>query len=271
MGRWSFGAVEVTRVADPDFELLLTQDAATAQALASRSWLSPDYVGADRSLRVGSSAVVVRTPSAILLVDPWLAFDDPARLAPRLAALRGAGIEPVEIDYVINTHVDGIGANVEADGSPTFPNARYLVPQPDLDALADGVHPDVPGGGRRERHPLLVLQDQGLVDGIKGDEHLLPGVHLEVAAGHSDGHIVVWITSGGEHAVITGHLFLHPAQIASPDAANGDLDPVVLAATRRRLLERCVELNALLLGPLFAAPGGGRVRPDGGSWKLVPA
>jgi glyoxylase-like metal-dependent hydrolase (beta-lactamase superfamily II) len=261
MGRWSFGAVEITRVADPDFELVLAQDDDTTQALASRAWLSPDYVTADRSLRVGSSAVVVRTPSAILLVDPWLAFDDPARLAPRLAALRGAGIEPVEIDFVINTHVDGLGANVEADGSPTFPNARYLVPQADLDALA----------GQPERHPLLVLQDQGRVDGIKGDEHLLPGVHIEAAEGHSEGHVVVWITSGGEHAVITGHLFLHPAQIAAPDAANGDLDPLALAATRRQLLERCVDLDALLLGPLFAAPGGGRVRPDGSSWKLIPA
>jgi glyoxylase-like metal-dependent hydrolase (beta-lactamase superfamily II) len=270
MGRWSFGAVEVTRVEDPGFELILPQDADTAAALAARPWLAPDYVTPDLALRVGSSAIVVRTPSAILLVDPWLAFDDPARLAPRLSALRGAGIEPVEIDFVINSHVDGIGANVEADGSPTFPNARYLVPQPDLDALADGIHPAQASGGR-ERHPLLVLQDHGLVDAIKGDDHLLPGIHIEEAPGHSAGHVVVWVSSGGEQAVITGHLFLHPAQIASPDTPNGDLDPQALAATRRDLLERCVAEDALLLGPLFAAPGGGRVRPDGATWRLVPA
>ena len=36
--------------------------------------------------------------------------------------------------------------------------------------------------------------------------------------------------------MVVGHLFLHPAQIVDPEAANGDLDPVALAETRRELL-----------------------------------
>jgi glyoxylase-like metal-dependent hydrolase (beta-lactamase superfamily II) len=250
------------RVADPGFELVLPQDEETAAALATRSWLAPDYVTADRSLRVGSSAIIVRTPSAVIVVDPWLAFDDPARLAPRLAALRSAGIDPDEVDLVINTHVDGIGANVQADGSPTFPNARYLLPEAELEDLRAGVHPDERG------LPFIRLDDDGRVDTVTGGEHVLPGVLLEDAPGHNRGHVVVWLTSGGEHAVITGHLFLHPAQIAAPETANGDLDPEALLRTRRALLQRCVEDDALLIGPLFAEPGGGRVRPDGDSWLL---
>jgi hypothetical protein len=83
--------------------------------------------------------------------------------------------------------------------------------------------------------------------------------------------VTVWVTSVGQQAVIIGHLFLHPAQIAAPDTANGDLDPEALAATRRRLLARCVEDDVLLIGPLFAAPGGGRIRPHGATWRLEPA
>jgi glyoxylase-like metal-dependent hydrolase (beta-lactamase superfamily II) len=206
----------------------------------------------------------VRTPSAVVVVDPWLAFDDPARLAPRLAALRAAGVDPEEVDLVVNTHVDGIGANVQADGSPTFPKARYLLPAAELEDLRSGTHPDERGLA------FLRLDDEGRVDAVHGGEQVLPGVHLEDAPGHNRGHVVVWLTSGGEQAVITGHLFLHPAQIAAPEVANGDLDPVALERTRRALLGRCVEAGALLIGPLFAAPGGGRVEADGDTWRIVP-
>jgi hypothetical protein len=71
--------------------------------------------------------------------------------------------------------------------------------------------------------------------------------------------------------VVVGHLFLHPAQIASPEVANGDLDPVLLAATRRALLARCAEASTLLVGPLFASPGAGSIQPAGDAWRLVPA
>ena len=80
---------------------------------------------------------------------------------------------------------------------------------------------------------------------------------------------VVWIEDGDASAVVVGHLFLHPAQIANPRIDNGDLDPGALEATRRALLGRCVDAGTPLVGPLFAAPGGGQVRPDGDTWRLV--
>ena len=264
MDRWARGTVEITRVPDPDFELLLPQDEKTSAELRRTRWLAPAWVTQDHSLRIGSSAILIRTSSAVVLVDPWLAFDDPARLAPRLAALRAAGVQPEDVDVVINTHVDGIGANVAADGSPTFPRAWYLVPVAELDDLRAGTHPDARGVD------LLGLAAAGIVEAVSGHEQVVPGVHLEEAPGHNRGHVVVWVSSGGEQAVIVGHLFLHPAQVASPETANGDLDPVALEATRRKLLSRCVDDDVVLIGPLFAAPGGGKVRPDGATWRLVP-
>ena len=104
-----------------------------------------------------------------------------------------------------------------------------------------------------------------------GDEEVAPGVHLADAPGHNPGHHVVWVGDGDARAVVVGHLFLHPAQIASPEVATGDLDPVLLEKTRRALLAQCVEDDALLVGPLFAAPGAGRVVPHGDTWRLAPA
>ena len=261
--RWTIGAIEVIRVADPGFELELAQDAATAAILKATPWLFPDVVTDEQALRIGSSAIVVRTPSATLVVDPFLAFDDPARLAPRMAALRAAGVDQDQVDIVVCSHIDGVGATVAADGSPSFSRARYLVPTAELEDARAGVHGE-------PAQALVALQDKGVVEAVEDFETVVPGIHLEDAPGHNRGQVVVWLDSGGSQAVIAGHLFLHPAQLANPDIDNGDLDPVVLAATRRALLARCVRGDVLLVGPLFAAPGGGMVREDGDSWRLEP-
>jgi glyoxylase-like metal-dependent hydrolase (beta-lactamase superfamily II) len=259
--RWTVGAVDVIRVADPGFELVLPQDPDTASLLAASAWLHPQFVTAEQALRVGSSAIAVRTPSATILIDPFLAFDDPARLAPRLAALRAAGVEPDDVDIVVNTHIDGIGANVLADGSPAFGAARYLIPAAEIEEAAGGLRGD-PGIA------LVALHKEGRAEAMIGGETLVPGVRLEDAPGHSQGHVVVWVESGGSQAVVTGHLFLHPAQLANPEVDNGDVDPPTLFRTRRTLLARCVRDDATLIGPLFAPPGGGKVRQDGTGWRL---
>jgi glyoxylase-like metal-dependent hydrolase (beta-lactamase superfamily II) len=260
---WSIGAIEITRVGDPGHELVLPSDEATVTALQQSPWLAPSYVTGDWSLTIGSSCTVVRTPDATVLVDPFLAFDDADRLGPRLQALRDAGVEAEGVDVVVNTHVDGIGANVLHDGSPAFPHARYLVPRAELDAMRAGTHPDTRAGA------LLALQDAGVVEASDAGTTVAEGLHLEDAPGHNPGMHVVWVRDGDEVAVVVGHLFLHPAQIASPQIDNGDLDPVALEATRRALLERCEADDAVLIGPLFALPGGGRVRPAGDTWMLV--
>jgi glyoxylase-like metal-dependent hydrolase (beta-lactamase superfamily II) len=259
---WTIGRFEVTRVDDPGFELVLPSDDATVATLQRSPWLAPHFVTDDWSLDVGSSCIAIRSAERTVLVDPFLAFDDANRLGPRLEALRDAGVEADDVDVVVNTHVDGIGINVLHDGSPTFPAARYLVPAAELAALRAGTHGDT------RADALLALQDDGIVEATEGHEELLPGLRLEDAPGHNPGMHVVWLDEGDDVAVVVGHLFLHPAQIANPSIDNGDIDPVVLEATRRGLLAACVERDALLIGPLFAAPGGGRVRPEGDSWRL---
>ena len=263
MTTWTVGSMEVTRVDDPGFELVLPSDEPTITALQRSRWLAPHFVTDDWSLNVGSSCIVVRTAEAVAIVDPFLAFDDADRLGPRLEALRDAGVDADDVDLVINSHVDGIGVNALLDGSPTFPSARYLVPRAELDAMRARTHTDTRG------HALLALQDGGIVEPTDGNETVLPGVRLEDAPGHNPGMHVVWLEDAAASAVVVGHLFLHPAQIANPSIDNGDLDPVVLEATRRSVLGRCVESDALLVGPLFAEPGGGHVRPDGDTWRLV--
>ena len=258
------GDIEVTRVDDPGFELVLPSDEPTAATLKRSPWLQPAFVTDDWALRVGSSATVIRSSGTVVLVDPFLAFDDPERTGPRHQALREAGVEAEDVDVVVNTHLDGLGVNLLQDGSPTFARARYLVPAAEIEGIRTGQHP------QPEQRVVVDLADAGVVHATTGDEEVARGVHLADAPGHNPGHHVVWATDGADSAVVVGHLFLHPAQIAAPDIATGDLDPVVLAATRRTLLARCAAEGSLLVGPLFASPGGGRITRQAEAWRLDP-
>ena len=226
-------------------------------------------------LRIGSSAIVVRTPSAILLVDPWLAFDDPARLAPRLAALRAAG-HRARGDRRGDQHPRRRRRRQRAGRRLPHLPQRPLprAPRPSSTTSRAGVHPEQPAGSHRERPSAArARRTRGWLDGINGRRAPPAGRPHRGRPRPQPGHVVVWITSGGRaRRVVAGP----PVPAPGPDRRPRTRPTATSTrgcwpATRRRLLRRCVEEDALLLGPLFAAPGGGRVRPDGASWRLVPA
>jgi glyoxylase-like metal-dependent hydrolase (beta-lactamase superfamily II) len=272
---WQVGNATITRVPEPGFELVLAQDTATTARLRSqRSWLAPDFVTEATALRVGSSAVVIRSAGTLVLVDPWLAFDGPDRLAPDavarvdrlLAALGEAGFAPDAVDVVVNTHLDGVGANtrpVAGAETTAFPGARYLLAAEELQALRAGRRPGA------EAFETLVAE--GSVDLVTPGHRVTDEVHLEAAPGHSAGHLAVVVRSVGAYAVVPGHLFLHPAQVFAPEPRPGlDENPEQAAVTRRAVLERCAAEAGLLVGPLFAEPGAGRVVTNGQTWRLDP-
>jgi glyoxylase-like metal-dependent hydrolase (beta-lactamase superfamily II) len=274
--RWRIGDSVLTRLADENFELVVPQDEPTTSVLLSQaSWLAPHFLTPAGELRVGTSALVIDTPGARVVVDPWLVFDDPDRAAPDararierlLGSLADAGFPPETVDVVVNTHIDGVGVNTRpADGAevPAFPNARYVIAPEEISALRAG---RLPGA-----EPLEVLAAEGLVDDPDG--RVAGDVHVEPGPGHSPGHHVVRIGADGGGAVVVGHLFLHPAQVFSPEPRAGLDENISLAGeTRAELLARAAGANTLVIGPLWASPGAGTIVPadEPGRWRLEPA
>jgi glyoxylase-like metal-dependent hydrolase (beta-lactamase superfamily II) len=128
---------------------------------------------------------------------------------------------------------------------------------------------ELEAGHRVGAEGLLDVERAGLLDRYDARTSPAPGLVLDPLRGHNPGHYGLYVGDPPE-AVIIGHLFLHPAQIANPDVADADHDPEVVRATRRALLERCERDGLLLIGPLFEAPGGGTIGRDGDRWKLDP-
>jgi glyoxylase-like metal-dependent hydrolase (beta-lactamase superfamily II) len=108
-------------------------------------WQKRTPADADNRILLGLNTVVVRTGSAVVLIETGIGN----KLSPRMreifqnqerlpASLAAAGIRAEEVTHVINTHLHfdhcGWNTTLNPDGSvaPTFPNARYFAPAGEL-------------------------------------------------------------------------------------------------------------------------------------------
>ena len=174
------------------------------------------------------------------------------------AGLAELGVQPGDVDVVFLTHVhvDHVGWNADADGTPLFPNARYLI-HPDglmwaLDARAEAPY---------VQRCLRSLTKRRLVDDVRGGEEIVPGLTTVDLPGHLPGQLGLRI---GEEAVLIADLAVHPAQLDQPDWVYlFDHDPEASAATRRALLSELVDRDVLVACGHYSGGIGRVVRREG--------
>jgi len=257
-----------------------------------REELGPDtvnrHIEAETDLALASVHTwVIRTPQKTVLVDTCngnhkeRAIEDMAMLETDwLDRLAAAGVQPGDVDAVICTHLhlDHVGWNTTLDGAewvPTFPNATYYFNQAEFE-FWDPREGDFTGKEVNTNvfeDSVLPVFDRDLVelwsgDGITVDDSL----RLELAAGHTPGHAIGWIESQGERGLLSGDSMHSAIQVYRPEWSSGFcVDPKMSAATRRTILERCVESNAILLPAHFSAPHAYRVEEQGDSFAVVDA
>ena len=175
---------------------------------------------------------------------------------PYLENLARAGVQPEDVDVVINTHLhaDHVGWNTRRDDShwvPTFPNARYVLPGLDVEYWD-------PRGGHSPRLAAAnrnVFEDsvRPIIDSEQAD--IWSGTHqigrrliLYSAPGHTPGSSVLVLSCGGQTAIFTGDLFHSALQVIEPYWASCyDEEAGAAEASRRRVLSLAADTAALVL------------------------
>lgn len=107
-------------------------------------------------------------------------------------ALRAVGEDPASIDFVVVSHLhyDHAGGMLDADGRPSFPNARYVVQRDE----AEAAHGDeLRVQGIMEVDQLDAVRAAGQLAEVNGTVDLVEGVQVRRTGGHTRGSQAVLI------------------------------------------------------------------------------
>jgi glyoxylase-like metal-dependent hydrolase (beta-lactamase superfamily II) len=138
---------------------------------------------------------------------------------------------------------------------PTFPNATYLMPAVDFHHWNPANNPSIPGSVNEYafEDSIAPVHAAGQVR-LWEDAHVIDGnLRLEAAPGHTPGHAVITLESGGDRALFAGDIIHTPLQLHHPghDSCFCE-DPAQARATRRRLLDQAADTTTLVLPAHFS-------------------
>jgi len=278
------GNVSVTRIPHfshwtlPGTEFLPGSDPGLWEA--NRSWLAPAHWDAAAGrVRVAVQSWLLRSAGATIIIDTGLA-DQSARPgvpagASLPAALAEAAVAPTDVDIVVCTHLhaDHVGWNTRVDGGehvPAFPGARYLFSRPDLDFFHPGILTEQPGRSAvvyaESVEPILRAGKALIWDDVHTiDENL----QLRLARGHTPGHGIVTLKSGGDAAVFAGDLLHTPLQLHAPHLSSCFChDRPAAAQTRGAVLQWAADHRALVIPAHFAGAGAVEIKRDGAAFAI---
>ncbi|MFF0495337.1 MBL fold metallo-hydrolase [Nocardia aobensis] len=238
---------------------------------------NPQYLDASGHVVASIGALLVEHGGRALLIDagfgPQSMPADPA--SPNgviyggslLDSLSELGRRPEDIEAVAFTHLhpDHIGwAWHPGPGSdrPVFTAAEYLV------AEREWAHRDLleAGGTTAEIAASLAPRVRTVTD----RQEIFPGVEVQIADGHTAGHVRYVITGGDTRLIAFGDALHSPIQVDHPEwSCVYDHDRIRATEHRRRLLAELEEPDTIGFGNHFADVVFGRVRRDGDgpSWR----
>lgn len=279
------GDVTVTRIPELLLRSFKTTDLVPdwQPTIADRfdAWMVPDCLDeAHAHVVISTHSWLVRAPEYTAIVDTAVGNDKPRTIAafdhlhePFLDHLAAAGVAPEDVDYVLLTHLhtDHVGWNTRLVGGrwqPTFPNARYLMPQPDLDRVRALVAKEGEASPKVALYfdSILPVLDAGQAEliGAAGGP-ALDGFAFHPTPGHCAGHMSISLSSGGERGFFAGDVMHHPIQVAWPDWSSVfSEDHARGRASRLWALDHMASTGALVFTSHFPGSSVGRVaRADG--------
>lgn len=275
------GEIDVLVVSDGVLPLPTAMLAHNADPAVRAAWLDDMFLPPD-AFDWPLNVVVVRSGGQTVLVDAGLGSDPNLRL-PRagqlVKRLEAVGIDLASVTDVVLTHMhmDHIGGLlVDGVKERLHPDLRIHVAATEVKfwESPDFSHASMPPGFPdalratakrfvKEYHSRLRLFDE--------EHEVAPGVVVSRTGGHTPGHSVVRLASGGDRLTFAGDA-VFPVGFDHPDWHNGfEHDPEEAARVRDHLLRELATTGGLLVATHMPFPSIGRVAVAGDAFRWVPA
>jgi glyoxylase-like metal-dependent hydrolase (beta-lactamase superfamily II) len=274
------GEIDVLVVSDGVLPLPTTMLAHNADPAVRAAWLNDMFLPPD-AFDWALNAVMVRSGDKTILIDAGLGSDPDLHL-PRagqlIKRLEAAGIDLASVTDLVLTHlhmdhvggllVDGVKERLRKDlrihvaaaevkfwEAPDF--TRTSMPQGFPDAL-------------RAAAKRFVKEYGGQIRQFDEEHEIAPGVVVRRTGGHTPGHSVVRVASGGEALTFAGDA-VFAVGFEQPEWHNGfEHDPEEAARVRIRLLRELAETGELLVATHMPFPSVGHVAVAGDAFRWVP-
>jgi glyoxylase-like metal-dependent hydrolase (beta-lactamase superfamily II) len=273
------GEIDVLVVSDGVLPLPTATMATNADPAALAAWLDDMFLPPD-AFDWPLNVLVVRSGDRTILVDSGLGteFPDFPRAGQLVSRLAAAGIDLAAVTDVVLTHmhmdhvggllVDGVkdrlrpglrvhvaAAEVEFWEAPDFSHAAMPSPVPDV---------------LRSAAKRFTNAYRGQLRLFDEEYEVVPGVVVCRTGGHTPGHSVVRLASGGDRLTFAGDA-IFPVGFDRPEWHNGfEHDPEEAARVRVRLLREVAATGELLVATHLPFPSVGRVAVDGDVFRWVP-
>jgi len=273
------GEIDVMVVSDGVLTLPGAMLAHNAEPAVRAAWLNDNFLPPD-AFDWALNVVVVRSGGRTILIDAGMGAEFPLPRAGQLIhRLEAAGIDLASVTDVVLTHmhmdhvggllVDGVKERLRPDlqihvaaaevkfwESPDF--SRVSMP----DGFPDALRATAKRFVKEYRSQLRLFEDE---------HEVAPGVVIHRTGGHTPGHSIVRLASGGDRLTFAGDL-VFAVGFEHPDWHNGfEHYPEEAARARTSLLRELAETGGLLVATHMPFPSVGHVAVAGDAFRWVPA
>lgn len=274
------GEIDVLVISDGVLPLPTEMLAPNAEPAVRAAWLDDMFLPRD-AFDWALNAVVVRSGNQTILIDAGLGSDPDLHL-PRagqlIKRLEAAGIDLSSVTDVVLTHmhmdhvggllVDGVKERLRRD-------LRIHVAAAEVKfwEAPDFSHTAMPPGfpdALRAAAKRFANEYRSNLRTFEEEHEVAPGVVVRRTGGHTPGHSVVRVASGGDALTFAGDA-VFAVGFDQPDWHNGfEHDPEEAARVRVRLLRGLAETGEMLVATHLPFPSVGRVAVDGDAFRWVP-
>jgi glyoxylase-like metal-dependent hydrolase (beta-lactamase superfamily II) len=230
----------------------------------------------DAFVPIPFTALAVKTGGRVVLIDSGTGGQTGTRTGLLPQSMAAAGIDPKDVKTIVISHFhpDHIfGLMAKETNAQTFPDAEIIVPAAELKWWTQPVESiQAPRRSLAQRIQATFPTWKNLRP-VDGEVEVAPGVRQIPAHGHTQGHAVHLISSGGKQFIATADVTNIYSLFAKNPDWQGVFDhvPDEAVATRKKVFDRAIADKAMVAGYHWGLPNVGTLAKDGNGYAFVAA